>query len=77
MLPEFLLADNERETPDMFYVVHTSEPKFIAQFDSEDFQKRLSVTWIDQKPSPDEVMKLMRRAEEFFESNFPDIEEDL
>lgn len=74
MLPEFLLADNERETPDMFYVVHTSEPRFIAQFDSENFQKRLSVTWIDQKPSPDEVIKLMRRAEEFFESNFPDDE---
>lgn len=76
MLPEFLLADNERETPDMFYVVHTSVPKFIAQFDSENFRKRLSVTWIDEKPSPDEQMKLMKRAEEFFESNFPEEKED-
>lgn len=72
MLPEFLLADNERETPDFFYVVHTSKPRFIAKFDSENFQKKLSIEWIDPQPSPDQVRELMRRSEDFFESNFPD-----
>jgi len=46
MLPKFLLADNRIESPDLFYVVHTQEPKFIVEFDSEDSTKnKSSIGW--------------------------------
>ncbi|MCQ2974001.1 MAG: hypothetical protein MJ211_04250 [Bacteroidales bacterium] len=73
MLPEFLLADN-MELPDKFFVVHTSEPRFILQTDSEDFNKDQVFHWIDSKPSDDEVANLLKASEEFLNRELADID---
>lgn len=69
MLPKFLLADNSQERPDMLYVVHTENPRFIVGSDIEDFSVNQSVYWIDDKPDDkDYITQLLEDAEDFLEA---------
>ncbi|MBR4265395.1 MAG: hypothetical protein IKQ46_04980 [Bacteroidales bacterium] len=78
MLPKFLLADNRIESPDLFYVVHTQEPKFIVEFDSEDFNKKQKLHWLDPKPDSDsEIENLLSQAEEVYNREFDDLVDDF
>ena len=68
MLPKFLIADNSQETPDLLYVVHTQEPKFIVKSDVEDFWVDQEIFWLSDAPdSEDIVNQLLEEAEEFLE----------
>ena len=69
MLPRFLIADNSQETPDLIYVVHTKEPKFIVKSDVEDFWKDQEIFWISEVPASEDVInQLLEEAEEFLEN---------
>lgn len=69
MLPKFLLADNSQEKPDMLYVVHNENPRFIVGSDIEDFSVNQKIYWIDEKPlDKDLVAQLLEEAEEFLEA---------
>ncbi|MGQ8338530.1 hypothetical protein ACUNWD_18380 [Sunxiuqinia sp. A32] len=69
MLPKFLIADNSQETPDLLYVVHTQEPKFIVKSDVEDFWSNQEVYWISDEPSSKDIInQLLEDAEEFLEN---------
>ena len=83
MLPKFLLADNSQEMPDMLYVVHNENPRFIVGSDIEDFSVNQTIYWIDEKPKDEEyINQLLEEAEEFLEAElenqdkFFDEEED-
>ncbi len=83
MLPKFLIADNSQETPDLLYVVHTQEPRFIVKSDVEDFWANQEVIWLSDAPESKEITKqLIEEAEEFLEKelesqeNLFDEEED-
>lgn len=69
MLPRFLIADNSQETPDLLYVVHTQEPKFIVKSDVEDFWSNQEVFWLSDAPDSKDIIKqLLEEAEEFLEN---------
>jgi len=69
MLPKFLLADNSQEMPDMLYVVHNENPRFIVGSDIEDFSVNQTIYWIDEKPADkDLIAQLLEEAEEFLEA---------
>ncbi len=69
MLPKFLLADNSQEMPDMLYVVHNEEPRFIVGSDIEDFNVNQQIYWIDEEPRDKELIaQLLEEAEEFLEA---------
>ena len=69
MLPKFLLADNSQEMPDMLYVVHNENPRFIVGSDIEDFSVNQTIYWIDEKPKDKEYIKqLLEEAEEFLDA---------
>ena len=69
MLPKFLLADNSQEMPDMLYVVHNENPRFIVGSDIEDFSVNQTIYWIDEKPiDKDLIAQLLEEAEEFLEA---------
>ncbi len=69
MLPKFLLADNSQEMPDMLYVVHNEEPRFIVGSDIEDFSVNQQIYWIDEEPADKElIQQLLEEAEEFLEA---------
>jgi len=69
MLPKFLLADNSQEMPEMLYVVHNEEPRFIVGSDIEDFDVNQTIYWIDEKPKDKELIaQLLIEAEEFLEA---------
>ena len=69
MLPKFLLADNSQEMPDMLYVVHNENPRFIVGSDIEDFDVNQTIYWIDEKPKDkDLIAQLLSEAEEFLEA---------
>jgi len=69
MLPKFLLADNSQEMPDMLYVVHNENPRFIVGSDIEDFDVNQTIYWIDEKPKDKELIaQLLNEAEEFLEA---------
>ncbi len=69
MLPKFLLADNSQEMPDMLYVVHNEEPRFIVGSDIEDFSVNQQIYWIDEKPADKAlIQQLLEDAEEFLEA---------
>lgn len=69
MLPKFLLADNSQEMPDMLYVVHNENPRFIVGSDIEDFSVNQSIYWIDPEPKDkDLIAELLEEAEEFLEA---------
>ena len=69
MLPRFLIADNSQETPDLIYVVHTQEPKFIVKSDVEDFWMEQEIFWISDVPESQELIdQLLEEAEEFLEN---------
>lgn len=69
MLPKFLLADNSQEMPDMLYVVHNENPRFIVGSDIEDFSVNQTIYWIDEKPKDKEyINQLLEEAEEFLEA---------
>ncbi len=69
MLPKFLIADNSQETPDLLYVVHTQEPKFIVKSDVEDFWADQEIFWLSEAPSSEDIIKqLLEEAEDFLEN---------
>lgn len=69
MLPKFLLADNSQEMPEMLYVVHNENPRFIVGSDIEDFDVNQTIYWIDEKPKDKELIaQLLNEAEEFLEA---------
>ncbi len=69
MLPKFLLADNSQEMPDMLYVVHNENPRFIVGSDIEDFSVNQTIYWIDEKPNDkDLIAQLLEEAEDFLEA---------
>lgn len=69
MLPKFLLADNSQEMPDVLYVVHNENPRFIVGSDIEDFSVNQQIYWIDKEPSDKNLItKLLAEAEEFLEA---------
>ena len=69
MLPKFLLADNSQEMPDMLYVVHNENPRFIVGSDIEDFTVNQQIYWIDEEPGDkDLITHLLEEAEEFLEA---------
>jgi hypothetical protein len=69
MLPKFLLADNSQEMPDMLYVAHNENPRFIVGSDIEDFSVNQTIYWIDEKPiDKDLIAQLLEEAEEFLEA---------
>ena len=69
MLPKFLLADNSQEMPEMLYVVHNENPRFIVGSDIEDFDVNQTIYWIDEKPKDKELIaQLLIEAEEFLEA---------
>ncbi len=77
MLPKFLLADNSQEAPDIIYVVHTEQPRFIVESDIEDFWENQVIHWIDDDPQNEELIaQLLEEAEDFLENEF-DSQEDL
>ncbi|MGE4586105.1 MAG: hypothetical protein AB7D05_02055 [Mangrovibacterium sp.] len=68
MLPRFLLADNSQETPDMIFVVHTEEPKYIVESDIEDFWSNQKIHWLSEAPESEELIRsLLEEAENFLE----------
>ncbi len=68
MLPKFLIADNSQETPDLLYVVHTQEPRFIVKSDVEDFWNDQKVFWLSDAPSSEDIVnQLLEEAEEFLD----------
>ena len=68
MLPRFLIADNSQELPDVIFVVHNENPRFIVQCDIEDFWSNQEIHWIDDAPDNDEVIdQLLEEAEDFLE----------
>ncbi len=69
MLPKFLLADNSQEMPDMLYVVHNQNPRFIVGSDIEDFSVNQQIYWIDEEPKDkDLIAQLLKESEEFLEA---------
>ena len=69
MLPKFLLADNSQDMPDMIYVVHNENPRFIVGSDIEDFSVNQTIYWIDEKPQDnDQITQLLEEAEVFLEA---------
>jgi hypothetical protein len=69
MLPKFLLADNSQEMPEMLYVVHNENPRFIVGSDIEDFDVNQTIYWIDSEPADkDLIAQLMNEAEAFIEA---------
>ena len=69
MPPKFLLADNSQEMPDMLYVVHNENPRFIVGSDIEDFSLNQTIYWIDEKPTDNDLIaQLLEEAEEFLEA---------
>ena len=69
MLPKFLLADNSQEMPDMLYIVHNENPRFIVGSDIEDFSVNQSIYWIDPEPHDKNLIaELLEEAEEFLEA---------
>jgi hypothetical protein len=69
MLPKFLLADNSQDMPDMIYVVHNENPRFIVGSDIEDFSVNQTIYWIDEKPQDkDQIAQLLEEAEVFLEA---------
>ncbi|MDP2335994.1 MAG: hypothetical protein Q8N05_06010 [Bacteroidota bacterium] len=69
MLPKFLLADNSQEMPDMLYVVHNENPRFIVGSDIEDFAVNQTIYWIDEKPKDKNLItQLLEAAEAFLEA---------
>jgi len=69
MLPKFLLADNSQEMPDMLYVVHNENPRFIVGSDIEDFSVNQKIYWIDEEcTDKDLVAQLLEEAEAFLEA---------
>lgn len=69
MLPKFLLADNSQEMPDVLYVVHNQNPRFIVGSDIEDFSVNQKIYWIDEEPKDNKLIKkLLAEAEEFLEA---------
>lgn len=69
MLPKFLLADNSQEMPDMLYVVHNENPRFIVGSDIEDFSVNQTIYWIDSEPTDKNLIaELLEEAEEFLEA---------
>jgi len=69
MLPKFLLADNSQDMPDMIYVVHNENPRFIVGSDIEDFSVNQTIYWIDEKPqNKDQIAQLLEEAEVFLEA---------
>jgi Zn-finger protein len=76
MLPKFLLADNSLEMPDMIYVVHNENPRFIVESDIEDFWTNQEIHWIDEAPADEEVInQLLEEAEDFLESELENQDE--
>jgi hypothetical protein len=69
MLPKFLLADNSQEMPEMLYVVHNENPRFIVGSDIEDFDVNQTIYWIDSEPADkDLIAQLLNEAEAFLEA---------
>jgi hypothetical protein len=69
MLPKFLLADNSQEMPEMLYVVHNENPRFIVGSDIEDFDVNQTIYWIDNEPADkDLIAQLLNEAEAFLEA---------
>ncbi len=69
MLPKFLLADNSQEMPEMLYVVHNENPRFIVGSDIEDFDVNQTIYWIDSEPADkDLIAQLLNEAEAFIEA---------
>ena len=69
MLPKFLLADNSQEMPEMLYVVHNEDPRFIVGSDIEDFDVNQTIHWIDNEPADkDLIAQLLNEAEAFLEA---------
>jgi hypothetical protein len=55
--------------PDMLYVVHNENPRFIVGSDIEDFSVNQTIYWIDEKPKDKEyINQLLEEAEEFLEA---------
>ena len=66
MLPRFLIADNSQELPDVIFVIHTEEPRFIVESDIEDFSSNQTVHWIDKEPLDYSIVEdLLEEAESF------------
>ena len=69
MLPKFLLADNSQEMPEMLFVVHNENPRFIVGSDIEDFDVNQTIYWIDSEPADkDLIAQLLNEAEAFLEA---------
>jgi hypothetical protein len=69
MLPKFLIADNQQEQPDLVYVVHNENPRFILQCDLEDIYTDQEIYWIDEQPTnEDTIADLIEEAEVFLEN---------
>jgi len=69
MLPKFLLADNSQEMPEMLYVVHNENPRFIVGSDIEDFDVNQTIYWIDSEPvDQDLIAQLLNEAGAFLEA---------
>ncbi|MCT4600252.1 MAG: hypothetical protein N4A32_05065 [Marinifilaceae bacterium] len=77
MLPKFLLADNSQEVPDTLFIVHTEYPKFIIEFDVDDFRENQEIHWMDPKiENEEELDDLLDEVEAFLEDEL-DNQEDL
>ena len=68
MLPKFLLADNSQVLPDMIFIIHTEQPRFIVGCDLEGFNVAQEIHWIDEEPESEDLkVELLEQAEEFME----------
>ena len=76
MLPKFLLADNSQELPETLFIVHTETPRFIVEFDIDDFDANQEIHWIDEEPENDIKNNLLSMAEDFVEDEL-DRQEEL
>lgn len=69
-LPRFLIADNE-EYPENTYVVHTEQPRFILDVDSEEYEI------LDGSKVDEEVMQdLIEQALGFYEDELEKYDEE-
>jgi hypothetical protein len=69
MLPRFLIGDNCQETPEVFFIMHTIQPRCIIELDGDqEFEGEIKIHWIDEQPSQDEVDDLVNEAQDFFDA---------
>jgi len=70
ILPKFLIADND-EFPENVYVVHTEQPRFIIDVDSEEYEI------LDGSDPDNELMaELIADAIDFYENELDKYEEE-